>query len=707
MATDIKKTPSGVLEGPAFQEESSLSAQRSMSDDEAACLGIRNLVYDMTMQHGLGHGGSAVGMAAIGVALWKYVMRFNPEDPTWFDRDRFVLSNGHASMFLYVMNYLVGYKAWTMEQLKGYGADKQGSYTTLAHAHPEIGCPAVEVTTGPLGQGVANAVGLAVASKHLAANFNKPGFPLIQSHIYCMTGDGCLMEGVAMEAISLAGNLQLDNLTLIYDNNQVTCDGPLSWINQEDTNMKMQACGWHVADVYDGTHNVQAIVAALREQHPGKPSFINIRTTIGAGTRVAGTAKAHHGTFDVESVARSKSMAGLNPGATHEVPDKVLAFFRDTKTSGGKLQEQWSEMLGQYQSKYAVDAERLLARVNGWFGHWASALDSLDSSRFCRLATRESNGLILEMLWKLNPAMCGGGADLVNSNKFRYSEDDWFHPAKSFAGRYIRHGIREHAMAAIANGLAAYHPGTFLPVTATFSMFYLYAAPAVRIGALSKLHVLHIATHDSFQEGQNGPTHQPVELDSLFRAMPNLIHIRPCNAEEVIGAYQYALRARAGPVMISVARDPVAPVPSTRRGGVSYGAYVLTENTNAHITLVSCGSELHYVVAAAESLKLKGIESRVVSAPSLDLFDQQTDVYRSSVLPLDGSPIVSAEEYVPLVWARYVTASIGMKGYGYSASNESNYERFGLNESAITAKVIQYLGDLDGRDARRAGWRQL
>ncbi|KHN98997.1 Transketolase [Metarhizium album ARSEF 1941] len=730
-----------------------------LTKDDRAVLAVRNLVYDVTMQNGGGHGGSAVGMAAIGVALWKYVMRYNPNDAEWFDRDRFVLSNGtcaargreaarsasadlgslvgHASIFLYVMNYLVGYEAWTLEELRGYGSAKLDGSTTLCHAHPEIECPAVEVTTGPLGQGVANAVGLAIASKNLAANFNRPGIELVKSRIYCMTGDGCLMEGVALEgwsefvfclssllsrlsgrdanglrtsvAISLAGNLQLDNLVLVYDNNQVTCDGPLHWINVEDTNAKMRASGWHVIDVDGGTYDVQAIVAALRlaRASHGKPVFLNVRTVIGADTAMAGTAKAHHGPFDKSSIERSKALAGLSPQSSHQIPQSCLDFFRERKAYGAALQQEWEAKLIEYMSKYPEDAKLFLGRMNGYFGDWKTMLENLDSKKFKGKATRESNGEIVQALWNANPAMCGGGADLVNSNKFKYSENDVFHPTNTFRGSHIRNGIREHAMAAVANGLAAYNPGTFLPVTTTFLMFYLYAAPGVRMGALSHLQVLHIATHDSFQEGQNGPTHQPVEIDSLFRAMPGLTYIRPCDAEEVMGAYLYALEQRKSPSMISVARDPTGHVPCTSRLGVSKGAYVIKEQSSAAVTMVSCGSQLHIVVATAEKLERQGISTRIVSAPSLDIFERQPPAYRQAVFPVDGSPIVSVEEYVALVWARYVTASIGMTGFGYSASSESNYQRFGLDTDAIVAKVAEYLGMLEGSDARGAGWRHL
>ncbi|KAL5318119.1 hypothetical protein ACEPPN_015224 [Leptodophora sp. 'Broadleaf-Isolate-01'] len=329
------------------------------SADDYAQLAVRNLVMDMCMQNEGGHGGSALGMAAIGVALWKYIMRYNPSNPDWFDRDRFVLSNG------------VLLRPFSMVT-QGYGAAKTNGYTTISHAHPEIEVPGIEVTTGPLGQGIANAVGLAIASENLAANFNEASLePLIQSRIYCMTGDGCLMEGVALEAISLAGNLQLDNLVLLYDDNQVTCDGPLEWINSEDINLKMRASGWEVIDAANASYDVEAIVAALRfaKFSKGKPVFIHCRTVIGVDTTTAGTYKAHHGTFDRASIARLKRLAGLPDESTHVVPIEPLQFFRERKTYGRELENKWNALKSRYETACPQKAAELQSRIDGSQGH--------------------------------------------------------------------------------------------------------------------------------------------------------------------------------------------------------------------------------------------------------------------------------------------------------------------------------------------------
>lgn len=453
--------------------------RQHLDEDDHAVLALRNLIFDLCNQNGGGHGGSAIGMSAIGVALYKHIMRYSPADPNWFDRDRFVLSNGHCAMFLYALNHLVGIPNWTMDELKGYGSAKINGYKTICHAHPEIEVPGVEVTTGPLGQGIANAVGLAIASKNLAARYNEPEFEIVQSRIYCMTGDGCLMEGVALEAISLAGHLALDNLVLIYDNNAVTCDGPLDWINTEDVNKKMEACGWHVLEIEEGSYDVQSIVNKLNAAKAvkGKPVFINIRTIIGLGTQVAGTAKAHHGAFDDLSIRKSKAIAGQDPATTHQVPEKPLGYFRERVEHGEKVQNEWNSLVEKYGRKYPKKAADFQSRREGSLGtQYKQILDTIDTAQFKGLATREVNGKLIEEIWPICGALCGGGADLVNSNKVYYAENDVFHPQAGFGGRYIRYGIREHAMASISNGIAAYNPGTFLPITATFFMFYIYVS---------------------------------------------------------------------------------------------------------------------------------------------------------------------------------------------------------------------------------------
>ncbi|KAL5343030.1 Transketolase, thiamine diphosphate binding domain-containing protein [Aspergillus crustosus] len=681
---------------PILATRNSPAEPSTMDQDTLAVRDIRKLIIDCCRQNGGGHGGSAIGMAPLGVALWKHTMRYNPRNPGWFDRDRFVLSNGHAAIFLYTMLHVTGYSHMTIDELKLYASAKavdpvMGKWdATICHGHPEIEVPGIEVTTGPLGQGVANAVGLAIASKSLAGQFNRPGHEMIQSRVYCSTGDGCLQEGIAMEAIAIAGHLKLDNLVLCYDNNQVTCDGPLEWIVSEDVNGKMAAMGWHVIDVFTGDTSVGDIVAALRlaKTQVSKPVFVNIRTTIGYGTSTAGTAKSHHGTYSDEDAKLYSWTDAAEPQASHQLSDVTKKYLGAVVARGQQEEDDWMSHLHAYCAAFPEEGEQLRKRIAGTIDA-TEALKDLALPKEPR-PTRELNGIVFNQILDRLPQVMAGGADLWNSNQLGDQSHRIF-DAATRKGQVVRYGIREHAMAGIANGLAAYSPGTFLPITATFFMFYLYAAPAVRMGALSHLRVIHIATHDSIGEGQNGPTHQPVELDSLYRAMPNLLYIRPCNGNEVLGAWEVALASATRPTIISLARDaPEYHVPNTNWASVSQGGYVVIEQENALVTLISCGSELQFAVAAAEQLTESGISTRVVSMPCIELFEQQSERYKLAVL--SNSPhVISVEAYVSTLWARYCSASIAMESFGYSGLGRENFARFGLDPGGIVRKVQDHV----------------
>ncbi|KAI5240364.1 hypothetical protein E4T42_08410 [Aureobasidium subglaciale] len=677
--------------------------------DQQAVREVRKIVIDICRQNGGGHGGSAIGMAPMAVALWKHTMRYNPLNAEWFDRDRFVLSNGHAAMLLYTMLHVSGYPHMTAGELRLYGDAKAvdretGSWKgTLCHGHPEIDVPGVEVTTGPLGQGVANAVGLAIASKNLASTFNQPDVSVINSRIYCVTGDGCIQEGVANEAMAIAGHLALDNLTLLYDNNQVTCDGPLDWIVSEDTNAKMRAIGWHVIDVHDGDHSVSSIADALAaaKSLKGRPTFINIRTTIGYGTATAGTFKSHHGTYSDHDAALYAS----DHASTHTLTEETRTYWKEAMTRGKELENAWSEDMKKYTSSYPELATALRLRVRGDYDvhELLRTFKKPDDIQ----ATRQFNGFLFNELMSKVPSMIAGGADLWNSNQMGDQSHRIF-DRDNLDGRVIRYGIREHAMTSISNGLAAYAPGCFLPVTATFFMFYLYGAAGVRMGALSNLKVIHIATHDCIGEGQNGPTHQPVELDSLFRAMPNIQYIRPGDSEEVIGAWIAALDANGRPSMLSLARDPALSfVPNTDRQKVLKGGYVIVEKEAADVTLVSCGSELQFAVEASKRLDAAGVLTRVVSMPCISLFEEQSQQYQVSVLS-DSAHIISVESYIATTWARFCTASVAMNSFGYSGSGRENFARFGIDTDGIVRKVMDHVQNTprDVPDHRRR-WQLL
>ncbi|UNI18435.1 Formaldehyde transketolase [Purpureocillium takamizusanense] len=666
--------------------------------DLQAVRDIRKLVIDLCRQHNGGHGGSAIGMAPMAVALWKHVMRYNPMNPDWFDRDRFVLSNGHAAVLLYAMLHISGHPHMSMDELRLYASAKPVDRATgkwkeaLCLGHPEIHVSGVEVTTGPLGQGISNAVGLAIASRNLAATFNRPGHEVIGSHIYCVTGDGCLQEGVACEALAVAGNLGLDNLTLIYDNNRVTCDGPLDWTALEDTNAKIKALGWHVLDVPDGDGDlaVSNIVSALAEAKTLKerPTFINVRTTIGYGTLHAGTAKAHHSSFTAEDAAK---FAPSGESATHTISSDTKKYFASLVDKGSALEEKWNGVLKTYSASYPELATILDQRMQGTVDVRAAGLLESMEVPDSPMATRQFNGVLFNRLITSVPSMIAGGADMWNStNMSDAAQQELIFDRSRPSGRLVRYGIREHAMAAISNGIAAYRRGCFLPVTATFFMFYLYAAPGVRMGALSDLRVIHIATHDSIGEGQNGPTHQPVELDSLYRAMPNLQYIRPADPEEVIGAWAAALEVETTPSIISLAREPLLyGLSGTNRQKVKRGGYVLSEaqmDVKALVTLVSCGSDLQFAAEAARRLNDEGIPTRLVSMPCIELFEKQPQDYQGEVLSA-SKHIVSVESYVSTVWARFCDASVAMDSFGYSGSSTENYARFGMDSDGVVRKV--------------------
>ncbi|KAK5074571.1 hypothetical protein LTR70_010141 [Exophiala xenobiotica] len=542
--------------------EESNTAAKLLKEHDLVLKTFRLLISDLCQQFKGGHSGGAIGMAAIGVALWKYVMVYDPHTPTFFNRDRFVLSNGHTCLFQYTFLHLTGYKAMTFDQLKSYHSDRADA---LCPGHPEIENDGIEVTTGPLGQGVANAVGLAMATKQLAAQYNRPSYHIITNHTWCMIGDACLREGVALEAISFAGHLKLNNLTIIYDNNQITCDGSVDLTNTEDVNAKMRACGWEVLDIEDGCFDINDIVHALNKARTSidKPTFINVRTVIGLGSAVAGYAIAHGAAFGAPDVAKMKEAAGFNPNEHFVISEQARNFFSSCVPNGEKAVSDWTQKVEAYRTAFPELAAEFDQRRKGKLPEdWESVVPTSFPDK--ATASRASSGLVF------NPI-----AEKVKS--FMKGKEDFQHPDLkttcgingSYAGRYIHYGVREHAMAAISNGLAAYSPGTIIPTTSSFFMFYLYAAPAVRMGALQHLQAIHAATHDSIGMGEDGPTHQPLELAALYRAMPNLLYIRPGDSEETAGAWIAAINAKNCPSIISTSRHALAQYsPKTKREGV-------------------------------------------------------------------------------------------------------------------------------------------
>ncbi|KAI0096910.1 transketolase [Nemania sp. FL0031] len=667
---------------------------------------FRCLIADLCEQFKGGHPGSAMGMAAMGVALWKYVMRYSPENPNYFNRDRFVLSNGHACLFQYTLMHLVGYKHMTLDQLRSYHSERTDSFCP---GHPEIEHEGIEVTTGPLGQGIANAVGLAMATKHLAATYNKPGFPVVSNKIWCVIGDACLQEGVALEAISLAGHWKLNDLIVIYDNNQITCDGSVDLANTEDVNAKMVACGWRVLTVDDGNEDIPAIIDALKKARAEtqQPVFIDIRTTIGVGSKVAGDAKAHGAALGADDVANIKRASGMNAEEHFVISQETYDFFSEVRERGVQHEREWAELVEAYRRAYPDVAAEFALRVRGeMVKDWRKIIPAKESFPITPTASRKSAGLVCNPLAAELSNMMVGTADLSPSvNMIWKGKVDFQHPnlrpscgiTGDYTGRYIHWGIREHAMAAISNGLAAYNKGTILPVTSSFFMFYLYAAPGVRMGALQRLQAIHIATHDSIGTGEDGPTHQPIALAALYRAMPNLLYIRPCDSEETAGAFIAALSATESPSIISLSRQNLTQYPAhSSRDGVRKGAYIFIEEEDAEVTLISVGSEMTFAVQARELLKSEyDIKARVVSFPCQRLFEKQSREYKNSVLRYrSGMKRVVIEAYAATGWERYAHAGYSMSSFGHSLPGAAAYKYFGYDAGLIAKRVKGFLDEL-------------
>ncbi|KAJ6078624.1 hypothetical protein N7467_008377 [Penicillium canescens] len=690
--------------------------QKLSKDHDLVLKTFRLLIADLCQQFNGGHPGGAIGMAAIGVSLWKYVMRYAPHTPGFFNRDRFVLSNGHTCLFQYSFLHLTGYKAMTFDQLKSYHSDRVDA---LCPGHPEIEHEGIEVTTGPLGQGIANAVGLAMATKNLAATYNRPGFDVVNNHTWCMIGDACLQEGVGLEAISLAGHFRLNNLTVIYDNNQITCDGSVDLTNTEDVNAKMRACGWNVIDVTDGCFDIEGIVSALEQARAStdKPTFINVKTVIGLHSSVAGTATAHGAAFGAKSIVDMKTAYGFDPEEHFVIGDTVRGFFHGLPERGEQWVQEWDQLVKEYSAQYPELGAEFQSRVRGELpANWQEKIPTSFPDK--PTATRAASGLVFNPIAKDVNSFMVGTADLSPSvNMIWPGKVDFQHPDLrtncgingNYTGRYIHYGVREHAMAAVSNGLAAYSPNTIIPVTSTFFMFYLYAAPAVRMGALQHLQIIHVATHDSIGMGEDGPTHQPIELANLYRAMPNLLYIRPGDSEETAGAWLAAIGAKNTPSIISTSRQNLPQLSQTRRDSVALGAYVLSEDESASVTLIGVGAELSFALEVAEQLKAqKGITARVISFPCQRLFEKQSLQYKRDTLRRHrGIPAVVIEPYAPNGWERYADAGIHITRFGHSLPGKAAYKFFGYEIETMTTKVAGYLEQIKADELLRGEFVEL
>ena len=642
----------------------------------------RGLAMDAVHACSSGHLGLPLGCAEIGSVLFGHSLQYDPAEPRWLNRDRFVLSAGHGSMFLYSWLHLAGYAQMGIDQVKNFRV--LGSHTP---GHPEnFETEGVECTTGPLGQGVANAVGIAVSQKMAAARFNTAAHTIFNNHVVCLAGDGCLQEGVAAEAASFAGHYKLDNLVLIYDSNDVTLDAMADASQSEDAAKRFESLGWHVQQI-DG-HDFSAIAAALdkAKNTAGKPHIIIAKTLIGKGIpEVAGTAKAH-GEGGAKFIEAARKFLGLSEAEHFHVSAQTHAFFAAHGAELAKKRAEWKKTFDAWSAANPELSAHLHAAVAG--KGLSAAEISAKIPAFAsdsKIATRKAGSDVLQPIAAAMPLAVSGSADLYGST-LNYIAGAKDFTAASFDGRNIRYGIREHAMAAIMNGIA--YDGIFHASGATFLVFADYARPSIRIAALSKLPVVYIFTHDSVGVGEDGPTHQPVETVSGLRVIPNLNVIRPADPEETAGAFAAAFSRRNGPTLLALTRQAVPLLSGIsvedRRNGAMKGGYIAQKETGSlHTILMASGSELQHAIAAAKQI---GEGVRVVSMPSMDLFEQQTAEYRESVLPLSVRRRVAIEAGVRDLWFRYVGldgAVIGIDRFGLSAPGNVVMEKLGITAQSV------------------------
>lgn len=642
---------------------------------------IRALAMDAVQQASSGHPGMPMGMADAAAVLWTQFLKHNPADPAWPDRDRFVLSAGHGSMLLYALLHLTGYDL-PLEQLRAFR--QWGSRTP---GHPERGVtPGVETTTGPLGQGIGNAVGMAIAERWLAARFNRPGLEIVDHFTYVVASDGDMMEGVSHEACALASHLGLGRLVVLYDDNGISIDGPTSLAFTEDVAARFAAYGWHVQRV-DG-HDTAAVEAAIRaaRAETARPSLIACKTHIGYGSpNRQDSSKAHGEPLGVEEVRLTKERLGLDSDAVFAVRDDVRAFMRGTGAAGALRQGEWEAVFARYAEAHPDLAEAFGRGARGELPEgWDRELPAFPADK--PLATRAASGAVLDALVPRIPALIGGSADLTPSNNTLPNGESSL-TRTDFSGRYIRFGVREHGMGSILNGLAL-HGGT-RPYGGTFLIFSDYMRPAIRLAALMELPVVYVFTHDSIGLGEDGPTHQPIEHLTALRAIPNLVVFRPADAAETVVGWRVALAGRDGPTALMLTRQAVPVLDRTRYApaeGAARGAYVLAEAPDPELILIATGSEVHIVLEAQALLGATDIRARVVSMPSMELFDAQPAAYRDSVLPSTLRARVSVEAGATLAWGRYVGLDgviVGLDRFGASAPYQQIYRRLGLTAEAV------------------------
>ncbi len=685
---------------------------RPMTDaqlDQLCINTIRTLSIDAVQAANSGHPGTPMALAPLVYTLWNRVMRFDPQDPIWPNRDRFVLSNGHASMLLWSALHLtktqavdadyekLGHPSVTLDDIRRFR-----QLDSKAPGHPEYHwVSGVETTTGPLGQGVATSVGMGIAQKWLATRYNQPGFEIFDYNIYAVCGDGCMMEGISSEAASLAGHLGLDNLCWVYDNNHITIEGNTSLAFTEDVAARFLGYGWNVLRVGDA-NDIDRIQSALEvfRKTKGRPTFMILDSHIGYGSpHKQDTAAAHGEPLGEEEVRLTKRDYGWPEDAKFLVPDGVYEHFAaGIGERGAKAQRQWTELFSGYRAKHpelATEIDQMQRRELP--AGWDRNLPVFPADPK-GIAGRDASGKVLNVLAQNIPWLLGGSADLGPSNKttLTYAGAGQFQ-ANSPGGKNLHFGIREHSMAAIVNGLSL---SKLRPFGATFFIFSDYARPAIRLSALMELPTLLVFTHDAMGDGEDGPTHQPVEHLASLRAIPGLVTLRPADANEVVEAYRYIMQLRHKPALLALSRQPLPTLDRSKyapAAGVARGAYVLADapGSNPEVIFIASGSEVVLAVQAHEKLLAEGIRSRVVSMPSWDIFDHQTQEYRDSVLPPNVKARVAVEQASTFGWERYVGTSghiIGMKTFGASAPLKELQRHFGFEPNQVVAAAKQQLG---------------
>lgn len=659
--------------------------------DQKSISTIRLLSVDAVAAANSGHPGAPLGMAPAAHAVWRQ-MKFNPQDTKWVNRDRFVLSNGHACALLYSLLVLYGYEL-SVEDLKQFR-----QLNSKTPGHPEaLDVPGVEVTTGPLGQGIANAVGLALAQKQFGATYNKPEFPISDSYVYSFLGDGCLMEGVSGEASSLAGHLQLGNLIAFWDDNKISIDGSTNVSFTENVVQRYEAYGWHVLEIANGDSDIEAVAKAIEaaKKVTDKPTLIRLTTTIGFGSLAQGTHGVHGSPLKADDIKQLKTKFGFNPEESFAIPGEVTAYFQEHVRENQEIQKKWNKMLVEYTAKYPELGAELQRRLEGKLPeNWESQLPSY-TPEDKPLATRKLSEMVLSKLIPAIPEIIGGSADLTPSNLTRAAGSTDFQPPSTglgdYSGRYIRYGVREHGMGAIMNGIAAFG-ANYKNYGGTFLNFVSYAAGAVRLSALSHHPVIWVATHDSIGLGEDGPTHQPIETLAHFRAIPNLSVWRPADGNETSAAYLKAISSTSTPSVIALTRQNLPQLEGSSIESAAKGGYTLIKKTNPDIIIVASGSEVSLAVEASKHLESTGFSAGVVSLPDFLTFDKQPLDYRLSVLP-DGVPIMSVEVMSTFGWAKYSHEQFGLNRFGASGKAEDIYKFFEFTADGVSdraAKTIQF-----------------